>query len=500
MIDGSAGSKNADAASKNTDETAATNNAEQNLKNAEEAVKNSEVGIDPITTASTNGGKTIVKPDAGETVFVRADNLDLIQFAFDLGAVSVNLSDVDMVITFPDGARIILVEFGMLIAADLAPEFSFNGDIATGQDMMSLVGNFDAANADKVSFTSMKDDSDTKSEEEIEEDEASVNENSPEPQQAPPEDPKIDNKKGNSFNEFDQSKISEKVGVDVKGKFIEEASASASATGISNILPDSEITLRVLGLTEQSYSTMEDGRTLIVGATSAPPSDTDPGYGIQSARETIAGTSNADVIYADSQDYAPQGTSSRVLEVTLELPFENWTPTSLIVTNLPPGMGILDAEETAKGYKLELTEDTAFLHSLVLNYTMPVEGAPQDENGFFDIDSISIEYTLVDPRGATGQSLASAPVGLRAVYEDGDLYFEDLATGDVITAIDAAPPGNIINAGAGDDFIYAGAGADQIDGGAGNDWVSYAISSAAVNGDLGGNIFNGGYANWHIHH
>ncbi|VAW23184.1 hypothetical protein MNBD_ALPHA11-292, partial [hydrothermal vent metagenome] len=250
----------------------------------------------------------------------------------------------------------------------------------------------------------------------------------------------------------------------------------------------------VLGFVEQSVSILSSGKTLIVGATAVSPADTNESYGVQSAIETIAGTGGDDVIYADNQDYAPSGTSSRLVEITLDLPFESWTPVSLIVTNLPPGMSVLNAIETSKGYLIELTPDTAFLHTIELNFTLPVDGAVQDANGFYDIDSISIEYTLVDPRGDTGQSQASAAIGLREILGDADLQFIDPATGNIVTAIDANPPGNIINAGAGNDEIYAATGADQIDGGGGEDLVSYSVSSAAVDVDLGANTASGGYA------
>jgi len=165
----------------------------------------------------------------------------------------------------------------------------FDGEITPGQDLLSSVGKYEVSEPDRKTFTSLKENSEVKAEEESEEeDQNTQSEAAAEPQQEPVEQTLVDDKKGDSFKEFDRSSIQEKVGVDDPGKFTEESSASAASSGLNNVLPDSEIALRVLGFVEQSVSALPDGRTLIVGATAVSPADTNESYAVQSAIESIA--------------------------------------------------------------------------------------------------------------------------------------------------------------------------------------------------------------------
>jgi len=76
---------------------------------SEEQIAVLEGGINEIVDAINEQSNLIKKPDAGETVFINADDLERLEFAFSLDGVAVNLNDVDLIITFEDGARIVLV-------------------------------------------------------------------------------------------------------------------------------------------------------------------------------------------------------------------------------------------------------------------------------------------------------------------------------------------------------------------------------------------------------
>ncbi|WDR01596.1 calcium-binding protein [Devosia algicola] len=457
----------------------------------------------PLTTldlanAATGSNATVIeKPDAGGTLVVDVHEGQQLLFAFDLSGVKVNLSDVDLIITFADGAKIILLEFGLLSALDVIPTMQFDGLEVLPKDLIAQVGQFDSASlADETIRTSM-------AQSEIDAkptpDAQSAAATSPQDVQAPekPVPKHIDDHLGNSFNEYDRSKIDADMGAAEHNKKFSEASSSSgisSTTGTSDILPNSEISLRVLGVTGQTTSLLSTGETLIVGATAKAPADVDPSHSVQAAPELINGTSGRDIIYADSLDLAPSGTSSRAVEVTLDLPFKEYTPISLIVTNLPPGMSIVGATKTDLGWALGVDPADPLVQTLVLNYTLPADGSPVDAQGFYDTGSLTIQYTLQKTDGSEGTSVATTEIGLRDVLSDDDLYFTDPTTNSTTTAIDAAPPGNIINAGTGDDVIYLGAGADSLTGGGGTDLASYAHSNAGVAIDLAAGTASGGYA------
>ena len=282
----------------------------------------------------------IDKPAAGGTLVVDVNDGQQLNFSFDLADVSINLSDVDLILTFPDGARIILLEFGLLSALDSIPAVHFESGPVLAKTMVAQVGQFDSSALNQETVrTSL---AESKTPAEAKADAKAESSQAAQEVQAPvkplPKD-LIDNKKGNSFGEFDRSKIDDDLGAATRNKrFSEEAAGSGTSfkSGISNILPDSEISVRVFGLTRQTSEVLASGETLIRGATAQAPADTDPSHAVQAMAETIIGTTGNDIIYADGQDYAPSGTSSRALEVTLDLPFLAYTPVSLIVTGLPP--------------------------------------------------------------------------------------------------------------------------------------------------------------------
>ncbi|WDR04510.1 calcium-binding protein [Devosia rhodophyticola] len=451
-----------------------------------------------LAEVATNDNSTIIhKPDAGGTLVIDVQEGQKLLFSFDLSDVKVNLSDVDLIITFADGAKIILLEFGLLSALDVIPTMQFDGLEVLPKDVIAQVGQFDSASlADETIRTSM---AQSQVDAEPTPDAQAAAATPAQDVQAPvkPEPKHIDDHKGDTFNEYDRSKIDADMGAAEHDRRYSEASSSSgisATTGISTVLPNSEISLRVLGVTGQTVSRLDSGETLIVGATARTPADVDPSHNVQVASEVLNGTAGRDIIYADSVDLAPSGTSSRALEVTLDLPFKEYTPTSLIVTNLPPGMSIVGATKTDLGWAVAVDPADPLVQNLVLNYTLPADGSPVDAQGFYGTGSLTIQYTLQKSDGSEGTSVATTEIGLRDVFSDADLYYTDPSTSSTITAIDAAPPGNIIDAGAGDDIVYLGAGADTLAGGSGIDLASYAQSNAGVDVDLLAGTASGGYA------
>ena len=79
----------------------------------------------------------IGRPDPGTTLIVDVADGQNLSFSFDLKDASVGLSDVDLIITFPDGAKIILLQFGLLSALDSIPPVHFEAAIVPAQDLLA---------------------------------------------------------------------------------------------------------------------------------------------------------------------------------------------------------------------------------------------------------------------------------------------------------------------------------------------------------------------------
>ena len=88
----------------------------------------------------------------------------------------------------------------------------------------------------------------------------------------------------------------------------------------------------------------------------------------------------------------------------------------------------------------------------------------------------------------------STAFGIKIVTSDADMTVVNPVTGEPVYVLFSNPPGNIINAGDGDDTIVAGVGADDIDGGNGHDVVSYQTSVRGVDANLGTEVGLGGTA------
>ena len=96
--------------------------------------------------------------------------------------------------------------------------------------------------------------------------------------------------------------------------------------------------------------------------------------------------------------------------------------------------------------------------------------------------------------GISNSVEVSTHFGIKVVTSQADMTVTDPVSGNPVYVLYSNPPGNIINAGDGNDHVVAGIGEDQIDGGAGIDVVSYARSNAAVKVDLATGKGEGGYA------
>ncbi|MCZ8182514.1 MAG: cadherin domain-containing protein [Beijerinckiaceae bacterium] len=82
----------------------------------------------------------IDRPAAGEVRIVDVIDARTLRFAFSLADVSVSILDVDAVLTFPDGGRIIMPSFALQMVSDRPPLIQFNNAAVDPQSLLANAG------------------------------------------------------------------------------------------------------------------------------------------------------------------------------------------------------------------------------------------------------------------------------------------------------------------------------------------------------------------------
>ncbi|MCI5046970.1 MAG: hypothetical protein MRY59_05675, partial [Aquisalinus sp.] len=483
------------------------------MANVPEADKN-EATASGVTAASgvgtgsvATGVETIIieKPPAGLKATYRLQGKQAV-FEFNLQDADIELVDVDIVLTFADGAQIVLLEAGLEIALDETIQMQFADQLVSGQEMLSRVGEINVEDVSEVNLTSMdKDGGDDQTPEpkqivKVVQQEIQVEvEVEVEPPQAAQLD-LVDTEVGSTDNEEDRSRIEENLS-NFTGRYNSPEDSSAAATSTDEEsetsvfdLGVSDITVELFGITRQSATGQITGGAEVRGGTAEEPADEDSSFAAQFRTELITGTDQDDIIFADNPDIAPSNTSARVFEVTVDIPFEGFTPTGATISGLPQGWVILNAENNGGTYRLEVDEDNPNLLVLEIRYVLEDPTSEPDENGYFGSSTLTIQYDVISDSGQLGTTTATTQIVQAVVESDEDQTATDPITGDQIVVLAVNPPGNDISAGDGDDIIFAGVGADRIDGGGGTDFVSYEISNRAVFINLSTGEAEGGYA------
>ncbi|MEM9170869.1 MAG: calcium-binding protein, partial [Pseudomonadota bacterium] len=451
-----------------------------------------------LSAPAANDTVLIEKPAEGEQVAVRVAGKKAV-FDFDLADVEIELVDVDIILRFPDGAKIILLEAGLDFVTDESIVLSFNDGIVSAQALLAKVGEVKASEIVEVEFSSEEDEGGNTADDPEKENvkvveivEVVVEDVAPKSAELDA----VDENPGDSEAVQERSNVEENLAQqNNKFKTTEEAAAPSTDTESSVFdLGVSDIDIRLFGITEQTTTALDTGGVQIFGATAIEPADVDPSFGAQFATETIAGTDQSDLIYADSPVLAPTGTSARVFEITVSIPFEGFTPTSATITGLPDGWSVLNADAGGDGLTFAADPDNPFVLSAQIVYELADTQGDPDPNGFFETTTFSLTYDVVDANGNVGTTTASAQISQREVRSAEDTIFQDFLTGEDVVVLAVNPPGNNISAGGGDDTIIGAVGVDFVDGGAGSDFLGYETSNAAVTIDLGAGSASGGYA------
>ncbi|PCG14153.1 MULTISPECIES: cadherin domain-containing protein [Sphingomonas] len=434
--------------------------------------------------------------------------------------------DVDIVLVFADGSRIVIPGMALTSFSGQAVAIDFLDKSFTATDLIGTVGEIkEQSQLFKLNLSS--EDADT-------------------PKKEAPDDkaksPEVQPQDATQAQEAEQKQENERHTSDEQGKRLTEKlsdtlassapppsaapvpssptpsdgknNGSGSGIGLGKLVP----TLSFELFNKEGVHTATEGKVNVVtGSTGGTGSSTSVNYTAQSARETITGTGSADRIYADSPAQAPSGTSLRTLHVSAMVPAKGLSLLQVLVPSLPEGYAVENAKLTDKGWVITAEQgnikvvtsytdangvvvtyppgETHFSFDIQLTYALPDAGKTPAANGFQSEFFLPVDLGLsTDGTNYTYAVEVSSRFGIKVVTGDADMKATDPVTGAPIYVLFSNPPGNVIDAGDGDDVVIAGAGADQIEGGGGTDTVSYEMSNVAVTADLKAGTGKGGYA------
>ena len=321
--------------------------------------KTPETVVSTLQDVKSGDGRLIHKPEAGATEVVTVHDGEKLLFAFPMSDVKVGLVDVDLILKFADGAKIILLEFGLQVMSEIPPEMLFNGDLVKAQELIARLGavtisdeqselNFSTDSADNVAEQASNSESETPDENEgapaVEIVEVEATDFSS-PNSSDSSGPST----GEGVAEEERARIDENLATsdDTLTRRADDSAASSSeldssATSDGDFdIPVAAMDISLLGVAKSSQVLQPSGVTEIRGGAAVLPAETDDDFDVQRTIENLTGTSGDDIIYADSPDIAPQGFSVRRLEIAVELPIAGYQPVSVRISGVQDGASIL---------------------------------------------------------------------------------------------------------------------------------------------------------------
>ncbi|MER2605321.1 MAG: calcium-binding protein, partial [Siculibacillus sp.] len=445
---------------------------------------------------------TINRPAAGAIQVVEVPPGSNLKFNFATGDAKVIVLDVDLVLLFPDGGKVIIPGFAFDLVGSDSSEVTFLDKLLTSQQLLARVGEVKLMDDTGLQTVGSQGDTDGKKKGADSDEEKKEETPAAEPMPTPtPPAPAAPGAKLTGVADFDKppedaAEASPRKTTDAIAS--PPASGSPPAQANSNTSNDdgnvtaAKLIVSLYGVSGIKTSTLNSGGQEIRGAAAILPASTDKTYAVQQTPESITGTALGDVIYADDPAQMPAGTNVRLIDVEAILP-GGGTADYAIVTNLPTGFAINNAVKDGDRWIVQLDSTRINHFQLELRYVLPTDGTVPDANGF--LGSFALNVQLIVNSGGTPRIFTGSQtfmIGEVASQADVELLSQDGKS--KIYVLNATPPGNVIDAGGGDDTVHAGSGHDTIDGGAGFNVISYEQSGSGVTVDLEHGTGTGGWA------
>ncbi|MBV6656358.1 MAG: hypothetical protein KI785_01190, partial [Devosiaceae bacterium] len=451
-----------------------------------------EAALDGITRIKVD------KPESGEVIVVDTARASDIDFQFSKELVNVVILDVDVILIFDDGSRVILPNFAMQLVGTTPPRLHFIDESVDPQGFLALID--DVRLVEEVPIMQVTSIDSEESEAEAEQQDQAPPQPVPPasstdvPVQAQGASPAVAaDENPNTTTSTAQDEASSDAPLTSPGTPQTETEASVEVDVDDASVLQAELTIDLLSLTGPSVSVLPNGGLEIRGMGAAEPADTDPAFTSQSAVETLTGSGGNDIIYAEDPDLFAAGTFTRVLDIDIEMPGEGFEALAAVVT-VPQGYSVVNGVYENDAYTVVLDPVNNLNEMQIeLQYDLPTDAEDPRVLDFYSQNSFTIDFVTATPDG-TESVTGTVYTGIREVEGEEDAFYTNPITQQPVQVLWDDPTGNIINAGGGDDLIYAGAGADQIDGGSGSDILNYSFSNSAVQVDLLNGTATGGYA------
>ena len=287
---------------------------------------------------------------AAKVVALDADDKARLGIAY--APFKVEIIDIDVILVFKDGSRVIVPGMALASFSGRKPMLLFNDKEFSADQAVAMVGEIKQQDTDlKLQLSSSHADQQTEK---------------PDGGTKPQDGGQNGDQQGAAVQPADaaaaqaqaQAQQAQQHTSDGQGKALTEkisntqpsSSAPAGVISPKSATPAPEDALGAAGIgklvpklvytlynSEGQHTSSINGVQVLKGDTGGPNSSKDAGYGAQSAKETLTGSSAADIIYADDPAHAPPGTTMRVLHVEAEVPAKGLSLLQVLVPSLPAG-------------------------------------------------------------------------------------------------------------------------------------------------------------------
>ena len=443
-----------------------------------------------------SAGSSVDKPDMGETVVLAPSEDSSLNFNFALSGVKLELRDIDLVLVFPDGSRLVAAELGLRLVSEPDLKLAFTDDTLDASEILQAVQTFSEGTSEVAPSVVVAEPHgggagqaqaaaptvrSIKVLRLVEQDRSAAETVSRDPSEAlyRVERIKVVNQRATE------------VALDTPSSRFQAIAEPDQTEGDRSSDPVT-VSVRVLGISAYSRTSSGDGVTVSGGLTKGSGQPVF-GYGAVSQADAVSGTDGNDVIFADNPVLAGGGKSTVLIELNTIFSDTSNVISKIRVSGLPPGSGILDeasGSEMAEWTFSNVTSDTV---SFKMRYSIPEnsEEFAASVSARFDL---KVEYEYESASGARQSTSTLVPFAFRIVNSDDGLFERDPTGGASINVIWLNPPGTDVSTGSGDDYVVSGIGSDTLDGGSGNDTVSYRLSSSGVRVNLSTKTTEGGYS------
>ena len=426
--------------------------------------------------------------------------------------------DVDLVMAFPDGAKVIFPGYAFNLVGPDSSDATFSDKAVNPQQLLALVDDLHLLNDNSQQILGTNANGQQQAQNAGKDQDQPKEEKAEDTPPAPPPQPAAPSAKFKGVADFDKppEPIPDRSAKKPADDAIPTSSGSPPGSHHTTDNPDpvtpatgpttdpntggggnviaAHLDITLLGVSGDRVTSLASGGVQILAAASEVPATTDPAFAVQQTPRTLVGTAQNDIIYAADPNAMPSGTTERLIDVHVTFPDAGVVAKTATITNLPAGYAINNATQSGSNWIVALDPTDPSHLQLELVYVLPTSTTHADANGFLGSFNLNILFGTTNAAGASQFYSGSQTFVIRDVTSESDVTIASSDGKSTIYALNAVPPGANISAGDGDDLVYAGPGHDQIDGGTGTNTISYKYSNEGVTVDLSTGAGSGGYA------